>query len=144
MIGMGTGIAPFRGLIRQVYEKHGMWEGKVRLYYGARTGLDMLYMNDENNDLANYYDRETFKAFQAVSLRPHFNEPANLDKIIEQNASELRELLQRPDTRVYVAGVKLMQEMVDKAMGTVVGSGEIWKRKKAELESGGRWSEVLY
>ena len=144
MIGMGTGIAPFRGLIRLIYEKPGGWKGKVRLYYGARTGLDLLYMNDENNDLANYYDRETFKAFQAVSLRPHFNEPANLDKIIEQNASEMRELLQRPDTRVYLAGVTVMQAMVDKAMASIAGSEESWKKTKAKLVDSGRWSEVLY
>ena len=38
MIGMGTGIAPFRGLIRMIYEKYGSWKGKVRLFHGARTG----------------------------------------------------------------------------------------------------------
>jgi sulfite reductase alpha subunit-like flavoprotein len=144
MIGMGTGIAPFRGLVKRIYEKHGGWKGRVRLYYGAQTGLDLLYMNDENNDLANYYDQETFRAFQAVSLRPHFNEPANLDKIIEQNAGEMKELLQRPGTRVYLAGVEVMQAMVDKAMSSIVGSEGAWKKTKAELESSGRWSEVLY
>ena len=144
MIGMGTGIAPFRGLIKLIYDKHGGWKGKVRLYYGARTGLDLLYMNDENNDLANYYEQETFKAFQAVSLRPHFDEPANVDKIIEQNAGEMKELLQRPDTRVYLAGVEVMQTMVDKAMSSIFGSEAAWNKTKAELESSGRWSEVIY
>ncbi len=144
MIGMGTGIAPFRGLIQLIYEKRGGWKGKVRLYYGARTGLDLLYMNDENSDLANYYDQATFKAFQAVSLRPHFNEPAELDKIIEQNVGEMKELLQRPDTRVYVAGVAVMQAMVDKAMAVVAGSAEAWGETKAGLVSSGRWHEMLY
>jgi len=45
MIGMGTGIAPFRGLIRHLYEKAGRWLGPVRLFYGAQGGLDSLYMN---------------------------------------------------------------------------------------------------
>jgi ferredoxin--NADP+ reductase len=144
MIGMGTGIAPFRGLIQLIYEKRGGWKGKVRLYYGARSGLDLLYMNDENNDLANYYDQATFKAFQAVSLRPHFNEPAELDKIIEQNVGEMKELLHRPDTRVYVAGVSVMQAMVDKAMVAVAGSAEAWNKTKAGLIASGRWHEMLY
>lgn len=144
MIGMGTGIAPFRGLIRLIYEKYGDWKGRIRLYYGARSGLDTLYMNDENKDLANYYDKETFKAYQALSPQPHFNVPAELDKAIEQNAGEMWQMLQRPDTRVYVAGVSVMQEMVEKAMVKVARSEDVWKQKKAELVAGGRWSEVLY
>jgi ferredoxin--NADP+ reductase len=56
MIGMGTGIAPFRSLIRAIYDKHGNWQCKVRLFHGARSGLEMLYMNDANNDLALHYD----------------------------------------------------------------------------------------
>lgn len=51
MIGMGTGIAPFRAMIRHIHEKLGSWEGKVRQLYGAKTGLDMLYMNNANQDL---------------------------------------------------------------------------------------------
>jgi ferredoxin--NADP+ reductase len=144
MIGMGTGIAPFRGLIQRIYQTHGGWEGQVRLYYGARSGLDMLYMNDENNDLANYYDQATFKAFQAVSPKPHFDVPAELDKAIEQNASEMWEMLQRPNTRVYLAGLEVMETMVEKAMAKVAGSAEAWKGLKAWLVSEGRWSEVLY
>ena len=70
MIGMGTGIAPFRALIRTIYEKFGSWDGKVRLFYGAKSGLEMLYMNDENKDLAQYVYQPTFKAFQAISPRP--------------------------------------------------------------------------
>ncbi|MDH3590019.1 MAG: FAD-binding oxidoreductase, partial [Gammaproteobacteria bacterium] len=31
LIGLGTGIAPFRGLIKHIYHNVGDWEGKVRL-----------------------------------------------------------------------------------------------------------------
>ena len=76
MIGMGTGIAPFRAFVKHIYDNVGGWSGRVRLFYGARTGLEMLYMNDRRNDLANYYDEETFQAFQAISLRPHWGNPS--------------------------------------------------------------------
>lgn len=144
MIGMGTGIAPFRVMIRTIYEKHGSWDGKVRLFYGARTGLEMLYMNDANKDLAQYVYQPTFKAFQAISPRPVFDAPVELDKAIEQNAAEVWEMLQKPATHVYLAGVTEMQESIEKALVKVAGSEAAWRGAKKAMQSSGRWHEVLY
>lgn len=144
MIGMGTGIAPFRGLIRLIYEKFERWEGKVRLFYGARSGLEMLYMNDMNNDLALYYDQPTFKAFQAVSPRPVLDVPIALDHVIEQNAAEVWSMLGSDDCRVYLAGVGTMVDQIDKAMEAVAGSRKAWTRVRDKLRARGHWAEVLY
>jgi ferredoxin--NADP+ reductase len=144
MLGMGTGIAPFRTLIRQIYEKIGGWKGKVRLFYGAKSPLELLYMNDENNDLANYYDQPTFKAFQAVSPRPALDAPVALDRAIEENAAEVWEMLNRPNSRVFVAGTGDMLAMVDRSMVEQAGSSREWAAVHARLRSSGRWSEVLY
>lgn len=144
MIGMGTGIAPFRALIRTIYEKYGSWEGKVRLFYGAKTGLDMLYMNDENKDLAQYVYQPTFKAFQAVSPRPVFDAPVELDKALAQNAAEVWQMLQQPDTHLYLAGVEQMWPSVEKALVGLAGSLERWQKVREQMKSSGRWNEVLY
>ncbi|MDP1652406.1 MAG: FAD-binding oxidoreductase [Rhodocyclaceae bacterium] len=144
MIGMGTGIAPFRVLIRTIYEKFGTWEGKVRLFYGAKTGLDMLYMNDENRDLSQYVYQPTFKAFQAISPRPAFDAPVDLDKAIEQNAAEVWEMLQSPDTHLYLAGVDDMFARVEKALAGIAGAAAQWQEIRLQMKAGGRWHEVLY
>ena len=144
MIGMGTGIAPFRGLIRTIYEKHGGWKGQVRLFHGARTGLEMLYMNEANNDIGSYLDQPTFKAFQAVSPRPAFNAPVAMDKALQQHAKEVWEIINSPDSRVYVAGMTQMLDMIDNAMTDIAGSSEAWKSKRNEMAAAGRWMEVLY
>ncbi|MCX6609663.1 MAG: oxidoreductase, partial [Acidobacteria bacterium] len=31
MVGVGTGIAPFRAFVKSIYKRHGGWKGKVRL-----------------------------------------------------------------------------------------------------------------
>ena len=144
MIGMGTGIAPFRAYIRHLYEKLGGWEGKVRLFYGARTGLEMLYMNDENKDLALYFDQKSFKAIQAISPRPAMKAPVAIDQAIDQNAAEVLEMLQSSEAHVFIAGAEAMLEPVDKALSKVAGSADAWQKIKAGLVADGRWNEVLY
>lgn len=144
MIGMGTGIAPFRALIRHIYETLGSWEGRVRLFYGAKTGLELLYMNDANKDLAQYVHQPSFQAFQAVSPRPAFDAPVALDAALAQNAAEVWEMVQGPETHVYLAGVDPLRHRIEQTMAGIAGSAEAWQKAKQALRAGGRWHEVLY
>jgi ferredoxin--NADP+ reductase len=101
-------------------------------------------MNDENSDLANYFDQPTFKAFQAVSPRPALDVPVALDQALEQNAAEVWEMVQRPGTRVFVAGTEDLLAVVEQTMIKLAGSGRNWLSVENALKSSGRWSEVLY
>jgi len=122
MIGLGTGIAPFRAFIKHIYSELGGWDGQVRLYHGAMKGIELAYMNDQNADLKYYYDEETFKAFQALSPRAHFDVPVDLEGAIAQNADEVWTMLQDPKTYVYVAGLKQISKLLDEALLTIVDS----------------------
>jgi ferredoxin--NADP+ reductase len=144
MIGMGTGIAPFRAFVKHIYDEVGEWKGKVRLFYGAKRGMELLYMNDQKNDLANYYDKDTFKAFEAVSPRPHLNEPVDFARTLSENASEVWEMLQDPNTYVYVAGLEQVSDMLDKALSKMANSEEKWLRLKKHLIACDRWAELIY
>ena len=144
LIGMGTGIAPFRAFVKHIYKNVNDWKGKVRLFYGARSGLELLYMNDKNNDLTNYYDEETFEAFHALSPRPHWSDPIALDVAIEERASEIVEMLSKTNTYIYVAGYEKIKDMLDKAFANILGSKEKWALRKAELVAGKKWAEIVY
>jgi ferredoxin--NADP+ reductase len=144
MIGVGTGIAPFRAFMKHIYGERKEWKGQVRLFYGARTGMDLLYMNDRNGDLTNYYDEETFKAFEALSPRPHVDEPEEVEKTIEENAKEVWDLINDPKTYVYVSGLTRLEDRLDGILAKLAGSEEAWMKKKTEMETSGRWATLFY
>lgn len=144
LISMGTGIAPFRAFVKHIYEDIKDWKGKVRLFYGARSGLELLYMNEQDGDLTNYYDRTTFEAFSAVSPRPEWADPIALDEALEGKAAEIREMLNQTNTYVYVAGYERIRDKLDKAFATILGSDEKWALRKAELQAGRKWAEMIY
>jgi ferredoxin--NADP+ reductase len=144
LIGTGTGIAPFRAFVKHLYKNVPEWNGTITLFYGARSGLELLYMNDKRDDFAQYYDRDTFQAFKALSPRPSWAAPIDWDGALGERGEELWGLLTQPNTYVYVAGLEKMRGELDDAFTEIAGSEEKWGRRKAELTAGGRWVEVLY
>ena len=144
LIGLGTGIAPFRAFLKHIYKEVGDWKGKVRLLHGARSGLELLYMNDKRDDFALYYDEETFESIQALSPRPNWADPIAWDFAIEDRSDEILSMLDDENTYVYVAGLVPIRDALDKVFATMIGSAESWSKKKAELQEAGRWVELLY
>jgi ferredoxin--NADP+ reductase len=144
LISMGTGIAPFRAFVKHIYNDVKDWKGKIRLFYGARSGLELLYLNEKDGDLTQYYDEATFEAFSALSPRPHWSDPIALDAAIEERAAEIIEMLGQANTYIYVAGYEKVNEILNKAFSNILGSKEKWLTRKAELVAGKKWAEVLY
>jgi ferredoxin--NADP+ reductase len=144
LIGTGTGIAPFRAFVKHIYKNVPEWKGTITLFYGAQSGLELLYMNDERDDFTQYYDDETFRAFKALSPRPAWAAPIDWEGALAERGEELWKLLEHPNTYVYVAGLAKMRGELDVAFAQIAGSESKWARRSAELKAGGRWVELLY
>lgn len=144
LIGLGTGIAPFRALVRHIYQNVGGWKGKIRLLYGAHSGLELLYMNNKRDDFTRYYDEDTFEAIKALSPRPNWADPIAWDFAIEDRAEEIWAMLADEHTYVYVAGLKQINETLDELFSGMSGTPDGWAKLKAELIEQGRWAELLY
>ncbi len=144
LIGAGTGIAPFRAFVKHIYQEHPEFEGRILLFHGGQSGLDLLYRNEEKDDFALYYDRDTFDAINALSQRPGWTDSIDWGSALRKRGEELRHALSDPKTYVYVAGLKEIRDELDHVLDEVVGPSERWPLWKQELEASGRWTELLY
>lgn len=141
MFGVGTGIAPFRAFIQHVCAERRDWTGKVRLFYGARGGLELLYMNGTKGNIDQFYTRDSF---DALKPRPEVDALTAQDKSLESRAEEIWRLIREPKTYVYVAGLKQISQCLDNAISHIAGSREAYEEKKKELLDLDRWAELLY
>jgi ferredoxin--NADP+ reductase len=144
MIGTGTGVAPFRAFVRQIYDRYAGWQGDVRLFYGDRGGMNLLYMNDQRKDLNQFYDDQTFKAFSALTERPLSGAEVALKDSLEGHVDECVRLIREPNTYVYVAGQEKAAEVLDEVLAEAFGSAEAWNEQKATMIEQNRWAELLY
>lgn len=144
LISMGTGIAPFRAFVAALYRRQPDRAGRVHLFHGAASGLELLYMNDERDDFGEYYDRGTFQAFKALSPRPHWADPIAMDYAIEERAAEVWEMLAGAHARVYVAGKAEILAILDRVFAELAGSPAEWQERKARLKEERRWVELVY
>lgn len=144
LIGAGTGIAPFRAFVKHLFTKVPEFTGRVWLFHGGQTGIDLLYRNQEIDDFTLYYDRGTFEAFDALSKRPGWSDVHDWGTAMRSRAEELCKALTSPKTYVYLAGLRQIRDELDQVLSEIAGSGQRWQHWKSELEAEHRWIELLY
>lgn len=144
LIGCGTGIAPFRPFIRNLYVVRNKWYGQIRLFYGSRNGLELMYINNKDQDRTKYYDEVTYDALNELSPKPFWMDSFTDNKNADQRAEELLDMLWESETYVYLAGHKRIIENLQVALASVLGSKTRWAVRKEELVKIGRWVEVIY
>ena len=67
-----------------------------------------------------------------------------LQRGLRENLDEVWNLVQAPNTHVFLAGLGKIAQVLDKVMSERAGSAEAWQALKQGMIQQGRWSELIY
>lgn len=136
MICTGTGSAPMRAMTewRRRLRKTGKYEGgKLMLFFGARTEQELPYFGPLQKLPKDFIDINL--AFSRVPGRPK----RYVQDLMRTRSADLLELLEHPDTFVYVCGLKSMEEGVLAALREIAETGGTgWEALGSSLKREGR------
>jgi len=143
---VGTGIAPFRAFIHYLYRVKGSWRGRVRLFFGSRTGMESLYMNRANDDIGLYIQEETFTAFRALSgVGSDDSEHGLVQHRLTENRAEIWDILSAKNFSVYICGMKSMGDGAEQVFREIAEEhGADWDSLVKEFKAQGRWNMEVY
>ena len=144
MFATGTGIAPFRGFLKTRYEKRNSENGQYWLFFGVQKHVDLLY----HDWLQNLCTEEgTFYLKTALSRE---EQTADGQKMYIQNRlleyrKEVLELLQQPNTYLYMCGLKGMEGGISDAIQKACEEcGVDWPELYGKLKAEKRWHVEVY
>ncbi len=138
-LATGTGIAPYRGMLKEMFDQG--YQGNVFLIFGVHYADTVLY----DDEFRAHLTRPNFHYTTALSREPQRNPfpdllPTRDNRMyvhvrMWQRRSEIRQSLEKPDTLVYVCGLKGMEEgisLVLDLMGQQMSEPSLAKRMRAE------------
>ncbi len=148
MMGTGTGIAPFRAFLWRMFkEQHEdyQFKGLAWLFFGIPYTANILY-KDELEELAQKFP-DNFRLTYAISREQKNAEGGKMyiQDRIKENADELWQLLQKPNTHTYLCGLKGMEGGIDAGMTVAAGKfGVEWSTYQKQLRKAERWHVETY
>jgi len=143
MIATGTGIAPFRGFLHQRYKEPPQKTGESWLFFGIQHRADFLY----EEELCDYKSEDSYHLVTAISREEKTADGRKMyvqDRIAE-NAHALIELMEKPNTYLYMCGLRGMEtgiiDALDKACQT---TGKNWQALLQQMTTENRWHVEVY
>lgn len=133
MICTGTGSAPMRAMTERRRRRHAPGDGKLMLFFGARTGRELPYFGPLMNLPRDFIDINL--AFSRTPGAPR----RYVQDLMRERANDVAAMLGDRNTHVYVCGLKGMEQGVLDALREISDAhGTAWEPRWRELKSEGR------
>lgn len=148
MMATGTGIAPFRAYLWRMFKENNpeyQFKGLAWLFFGVAYTPNVLY-KQELEELEQKYP-DNFKLTCAISREQQNAQGGKMyiQHRIQENADKLWELVQKPNTHVYICGLKGMEGGIDEGMAAAAAKfGVNWADYQKQMKKEERWHVETY
>lgn len=148
MLATGTGIAPFRAFLWRMFkEQHEDYKfrGKAWLIFGVPYTANILYKEDFEKMATDYPDN--FRLTYAISREQNTADGGKVyvQSRVSEYADELFEMIQKPNTHVYMCGLKGMQPPIDETFTAEAEKrGLNWEDMRRAMKKEHRWHVEVY
>ncbi len=148
MMATGTGIAPFRAYLWRMFkEQHEdyKFKGLAWLVFGCAYTPNILY-KDELEEIQEKFP-DNFRLTYAISREQKNAEGGKmyLQHRIQERADEMWDLVQKPNTHVYICGLKGMEGGIDEGMSAASSKhGVDWDAYRKQMKKDHRWHVETY
>merc|ERR1712056_15461 len=153
MLATGTGIAPMRSYLRLLFhDKAGAasdgsrkFKGLAWLFMGVPFSKSLLY-DDEHTEYKKEYP-DQFRYDYAVSREDKnaAGQKMYIQTKMAEYAEELWELMQKPNTHVYMCGLKGMESGMEECFSPIAEkAGLVWKEFAKSMKKAGRYHVEVY
>ncbi len=148
MLATGTGIAPFRAFLWRMFkEQHEdyKFKGLAWLIFGIPFSANILYKDDLEKMAAEYPDN--FRLTYAISREQQSAEGGKMyvQSRVSEYADELFELIQKPNTHVYMCGLKGMEPPISETFTQEAEKrGMNWDDLRQQMKKQHRWHVEVY
>jgi ferredoxin--NADP+ reductase len=148
MMATGTGIAPFRAYLWRMFKENNpeyKFQGLAWLFFGVAYTPNLLY-KQELEELEQKYP-DNFKLACAISREQKNAQGGKMyiQHRIQENADRLWELVQKPNTHVYICGLKGMEGGIDEGMSAAAAKFNVnWSDYQKQMKKEDRWHVETY
>jgi ferredoxin--NADP+ reductase len=115
------------------------------LFFGVAYTPNILYKDELEALQAQYPDN--FRLTCAISREQKNAEGGKMyiQNRIQENADQLWDLVQKPNTHVYICGLKGMEGGIDEGMSAAAGKyGVNWSEYQRQMKKEERWHVETY
>jgi ferredoxin--NADP+ reductase len=150
MMATGTGIAPFRAFLWRMFKEREQnpdyqFKGLAWLFFGCAYTPNILY-KEELEELQRQFP-DNLRVTYAISREQQNKDGGKMyiQHRIQENADELWQLNQKPNTHTYICGLKGMEGGIDEGMSAAASKfGADWGEYQKQLKKEHRWHVETY